>query len=154
MNAIIYDIIRVAEKSYKAHYRVYNEDRDLLTEGDYIYTIEKPRRMPPAVLRSKIVTGIYQRILRHGIIKASDRYRSECLTAKDILKIEMEDFVKPKKTSPVVQTFAKKVEVEDDPRIYQVVYMNGLYTIVKASAPYLTREQAKDLLFEKQLESK
>ena len=148
---LIYDIVRFRERQYKAHYRLYNENRVLVKDGDYVYTIKKIRRMTPSLLRAKVVTGIYGHLVSVGVIEKGTSYRSECLTPKDALKIEMQDFAKPKKDDTIVKTFAKKVEVEDNPRIYRVVSIDGHPTIVKSDKTYLTREQAKDLLFEKQL---
>ena len=148
---IIYDVLRTQKLTFKAHYRVYDLNRNLLSEDDYIYSVKKVRKMPPAVLKSKIVTGIYTRLKAHNIINDGDSYSSECLVSRDVLLQEMSDFVKPAQPSKVVKTFEKKVEVEDDPRIYSVQLINGHYTIVKVEKQYLTREQAKEELFNKQM---
>ena len=153
-NILIYDIARDGEKSFKSHYRIYNIDRVLLAEGNYVYTIQKPRKMPPAVLRSKVVTGIIMRLTMKGVISRKDHYTSECLVSKDVLLQEMEGLNAPTKPEKVVKAFTQKVSVEENPRLFSVQYVNGNYTIIKATTPYLTREQAKDLLFEKTLGSK
>lgn len=150
-NILVFDVIRIGEVQYKSHYRMYNLDRKLLAEGDYIYTMKKPRRMPPAVLKSKICTGIWQKLWGAKIIKKEDGYRTECLVSNDVIRQEMADEIKPVEPK-VVEKFTKKVEVEDNPRIYRVVLINGNYTIIKAENPYLTRDQAKEELFSKQLE--
>ncbi len=151
-NILVYDVIRTDKFEYKSHYKMYNLDRVLLDEGDYIYTMRKPRKMPPAVLKSKICTGIWQRLVGRRIIKKEDGFRSECLVTNDTIKKEMENDLKPTPAPKVVENFTKKVEVEENPRIYRVVLINGNYTIVKAENPYLTRDQAKEMLFSKQLE--
>lgn len=150
---LIYDVIRKAKLEYKSHYRLYDTNRNLLAEGDYIYTVRRPRKMPPAVLKSKIVTGIIQRLKTNGLMAGTDSYISECLVSRNVLLEEMADFLKPVAPTKVVKTFEKKVVVEDNPRIYRVEQIGGHYTIVKVDNPYLTREQAKEVLFSKQLES-
>lgn len=149
-NILIYDVVRTEKLKYKSHYRMYNTDRILLAEGDYVYTIRTPRRMPPACLKSKIVTGIIQRLKSEKVFKNGDIYTSECLVSRDVLLKEMEDFIKPT-PSKVIKSFEKKVVVEDNPRIYSLELINGHYTIVKVEKQYLTREQAKEELFNKQI---
>ena len=70
-------------------------------------------------------------------------------TIKKELDMDLDSHTTPTK---VVENFTKKVETESNPRIFRVVLVNGNYTIVKAENPYLTREQAKEMLFSKQLE--
>ena len=151
-NILIFDIIRTGELEYRSHYRMYTEDRDLIDEGDYVYKIKKPRHMCAAALKSKICTGIWQRLVGRRIIKKEDSFKSQCLVTNEVIRQEMADSIKPAEPAKVVEQFAKKVEVEDNPRVYRVVLINGNYTIVKAENPYLTREQAKEELFNRQLE--
>jgi hypothetical protein len=152
-NVLIFDVIKTKKFEYKSHYRMYDEDRNLIDEGDYNYVMRKPRKMPAAVLKSKICTGIWQRLVGRRLIKKQDNFRSECLVSNDTIKKEL-DMDLDSHTTPtkVVENFTKKVETESNPRIFRVVLVNGNYTIVKAENPYLTREQAKEMLFSKQLE--
>ena len=72
-NILIYDIIRIAENQYKSHYRLYNEQKNLLKESDYVYTIIKPRNMRVGELKQKIKTGIWQQSWGLKIIDKNDK---------------------------------------------------------------------------------
>lgn len=151
---LIYDVIKTEDFTFKCHYRLYSDNKDLITQGDYVYVMRKHRRVIPAVLKSRISTGIWMSLHNKKFVDMrSDRYTSNCLVTNEVIKGEIDSCFKNFKEEPLVKTFTKKVEVADDnPRIYRVVLINDNYTIVKAENKYLTREQAKEELFNKQLE--
>lgn len=151
--ALLYGIIRTAPMAFTSHYRLYDENKNLVGEGDYVYTVKKLRRMIPSELKAKITTGIKQRELSAKHMERPCRLLTTCLDSKKTLEVEVKDFSKstqePKK---VVEQVTARMEPEDNPRIYKVVLINGNYTIVKSESKYLTREQAKEELFARQLE--
>ena len=71
------------------------------------------------------------------------------MVSDDVIKQEMAPLKDP--TPKIVESFAKKVDVDDNPRIYKIIEVQGHPTIVKSDSIYLTREQAKEELFNKQL---
>ena len=148
---LIYDVIKIDDLKYKAHYRLYDDERTLITTDDYIYTIKKPRRMTPGTLKGKITTGIHHSLVHKGTIDDKDRFKSTCLVTNNVIKKEIGE-TKKAPVPEIKKEFEKKVEVDNNPRIYRVVLINGNYTIVKAETQYLTREQAKEELFNRQLE--
>lgn len=150
---LIYDIIRIGEFQYKSHYRAYDENKDCFAEGDYIYKMAKPRKMCPSYLKGKITTGIHHKLSGQGLMEYKTSMKTTCLVTNAVIAQEMADkrYEKPIKEE-IKETFTKKIEVDDNPRIYRVVLINGNYTIVKAETQYLTREQAKEELFKRQLE--
>ena len=151
---LIYDVIKVADFKFKSHYRLYDDNKNLVVEDDYVYTMKKHKRVIPAVLKSRITTGIWFTLNNRKVISmANDRYSSSCLVTNEVIRGEIESCFKNIKEDTIVKKFTKKVEVKDDnPRIYRVVLINDNYTIVKAENKYMTREQAKEELFNKQLE--
>lgn len=150
---LIYDVIRIGELQYKSHYRAYDENKVCFAEDDYIYTIIKPRKMSPGYLKGKITTGIHHKLSAQGLMEYKTSMRTTCLVTNAVIAQEMADkkYEKPVKEE-IKETFTKRIEVDDNPRIYRVVLINGNYTIVKAETQYLTREQAKEELFKRQLE--
>lgn len=151
-NVLLYDVIREGNFKYKSHYRLYNEERDLVKEGDWHYEMRVPRQISPGDLKSKITTSIWNHCVRAGLILAQDELKTSCLVTNEVIKKEVEEDHVPVQPQKVVEAFEKKVEVQNNPRIYRVVLINGNPTIVKAETPYLSREQAKEELFNKQLE--
>lgn len=150
---LIFDVVKVRDFEFKSHYRLYNDNKSLITEGDYTYKMKKHKPIIPAVLKSRITTGIWFTLKNKRFIDmGKDRYSSSCLVSNEVIRRDLEDCFKAPKEHAILDGFTKKVEVEDDPRIYRVVLINGNYTIIKSDSKYLTREQAKEELFNRQLE--
>ena len=150
---LIYDVEKAADFKFKAHYRLYDESKNLVVEDDYTYFMRKKRVMTPAVLKSRIMASIWLTLHNKKYVDMrKDRYTSSCLVSNEILKMEIDSMFKGKKEEDILNNFVKKVDVDDNPRIYRVVLINDNYTIIKAENKYLTREQAKEELFNKQLE--
>ena len=150
--ALIFDVVRKSPTEFKSHYRLYDTNKDLVGEGDYVYTVKKLRRMAPSGLKAKITTGIKQREIAKKHIKPGCSVITSCLVTNKVLAVELQD-MKPLavEAKKVVEKVTTRVEVEDNPRIFKVVLINGNYTIVKAESKYMTREQAKEELFKRQL---
>lgn len=151
--ALIFDVVRQSPTEFKSHYRLYDINRDLIAESDYVYTIKKMRKMTPGALKAKITTGIKTHEIGKKHVKRGCTIMTSCLVSNKVLAVELKD-MKPLVTEAkkVVEKVTTRVEVEDNPRIFKVVLINGNYTIVKSESKYLTREQAKEELFVKQLE--
>ena len=154
---LIFNIERMTDWSYKSHFKLYDKNRRLEVEDDFIYKMRIHRNVKPGYLKSKVRMGLTQHLMACGYVKRQTELRAECLMSLDAIKTILAN--KPTPEKPVqlkmVETFVKKVEIEteENPRIYQVVLVNGNYTIVKTATKYLTREQAKEELFNKVLEN-
>lgn len=149
---LIYDVEKVMDFSFKAHYRLYDSSKNLIAEDDYTYVMKKHRYVIPAVLKSRIVASIWFVLHNKKYVNMkTDRYTSSCLVSNEILKKEIDSMFKGKEEN-IFNNFVNKVDVDDNPRVYRVVLINGNYTIIKAENKYLTREQAKEELFNKQIE--
>ena len=150
---LIYDIVRNAEKEFKSHYRIYDEDKNLLIEDNYSYFIRKPRKFTIGQLKQKISNGIKQKETGLKRIDKKHSFSTACLVSNKVLQLEVEDMNKSREdVKKTVEIATNRIEVEEDPRIFKVVLINGNYTIVKSESKYLTREQAKEELFRRQLE--
>ena len=153
---IIYDLRKKSDLEFTANYRVYDEHRNVITDGSYTYTIAKPRPMTPGLIRQKVVTGIRQRCIANNTMLVGVPYKAVCLDSGELSEDarRTKKVIIPSKTEGPKQITIDmpKPEKPSNPRIYRVVLINNNYTIVKAENQYLTREQAKEELFNRQLD--